>query len=133
MSKLNHPNIVKLHGLSLEPHVRMVLEFCPLPDLYKTNKSREKGVVKFSEKLKLKLGLDICSALSFLQGISPPIVHRDLRSPNIFVTSLDENSTCNAKVGGKNFSFFVKNFSFFKFSSFLTKQILDLQDPSAKN
>jgi len=35
---------------------------------------------------------------------SPPIVHRDLRSPNVFVMKLDENAPQLAKVGGEQFS-----------------------------
>ena len=33
MSQLEHPNIVKLFGITTFPRLRMVLEFCPLPDL----------------------------------------------------------------------------------------------------
>jgi serine/threonine protein kinase len=33
-----------------------------------------------------------------LQSFVPPIVHRDLRSPNIFLVSLDENAPVVAKV-----------------------------------
>ena len=41
--------------------------------------------LSFSWSLKLKIILDIAKGMQYLQNISPPIIHRDLRSPNIFV------------------------------------------------
>merc|ERR1712100_427614 len=42
--------------------------------------------------------LDVSLGIHFLQTRKPPIAHRDLRSPNIFLTSLDEKSPVRAKV-----------------------------------
>lgn len=39
----------------------------------------------FPWALRLRIALDIAKGLNYLQSITPPIVHRDLRSPNIFV------------------------------------------------
>ena len=35
---------------------------------------------------RIKLAHDIAKGLCYLQEISPPIIHRDFRSPNIFVS-----------------------------------------------
>lgn len=35
--------------------------------------------------LKYKVIRDIARGMSFLHNIKPPVVHRDLRSPNVFV------------------------------------------------
>lgn len=40
----------------------------------------------FSWKLKMKLAYDIARGMQYLQHIWPPVIHRDLRSPNIFVS-----------------------------------------------
>jgi serine/threonine protein kinase len=37
--------------------------------------------------------------MQLLHSQTPPIVHRDLRSPNIFLVSTEENAKVNAKVG----------------------------------
>src|SRR3990167_595279 len=41
---------------------------------------------KYSLRLRLQIALDIAKGMQYLQNISPPVIHRDLRSPNIFVT-----------------------------------------------
>eukprot|EP01105_Mastigella_eilhardi_P026427 TRINITY_DN7655_c0_g1_i1.p1 TRINITY_DN7655_c0_g1~~TRINITY_DN7655_c0_g1_i1.p1 ORF type:complete len:733 (-),score=126.38 TRINITY_DN7655_c0_g1_i1:579-2483(-) len=45
------------------------------------------------------MALDIAKGLSYLHGLSPnPIVHRDLRSPNVFVFSLSLNDSVRCKI-----------------------------------
>jgi serine/threonine protein kinase len=54
-----------------------------------------------SWRLRYKVSLDIANGVKHLHSIVPPIVHRDLRSPNVFLVNLlsfDENATVNAKV-----------------------------------
>ena len=50
---------------------------------------------RFSWKIRTKMALDIARGMFFMHtNPKPPIIHRDLRSPNIFVVSLnyeDEN------------------------------------------
>lgn len=40
---------------------------------------------KIPWSLRWRIALDIAKGLSHLHSFQPPIVHRDLRSPNIFV------------------------------------------------
>jgi len=47
----------------------------------------------------LKIALDIASALSYLHNFDPPIIHRDVRSPNILIVSLEPDSKTFAKLG----------------------------------
>ena len=83
MSKLNQENLVKLFGVMLNP-LRMVIEFCPLPDLYQHLSSTLLLADEiFTIKLKTKLALDIANGMNYLSTRKPPIVHRDLRSPNV--------------------------------------------------
>jgi serine/threonine protein kinase len=67
----------------------MVLELAPLGDL--TNCSVElRGK---SELLKTKLALDVARGLSAIHDESAlPMIHRDVRSQNVFVYSLDEST-----------------------------------------
>ncbi len=40
---------------------------------------------KITWKLKYKVSLDIAKGIRYLHSITPPYIHRDLRSPNVFV------------------------------------------------
>lgn len=54
---------------------------------------------RFSWKLRLKMAIDIARGMQFLHTYpKPPVIHRDLRSPNIFVVSLnfDEERGCES-------------------------------------
>jgi serine/threonine protein kinase len=79
-SQLNHPNLIKLYGITLNP-LQMVLEYAPHSDLRKLLDNKRKEKLTF--KLKLKIALDIAKAIAFMH--SKYITHRDVRSPNIFV------------------------------------------------
>jgi hypothetical protein len=95
MSKLHHENVVQLYGIMLGP-LRMVLELCNEGDLIQCLSS---GKVK-TQKLKLRIGLDIAKGMQVLHACDPPIAHRDLRSPNVLMVSLNPTSTdAIAKVG----------------------------------
>lgn len=70
----------------------MVLEWCPGPDLnrqlYKYHKlglSLEQMRTLISLPTQFRIGLDIARGLEYLHSRDPPVAHRDLRSPNIFV------------------------------------------------
>eukprot|EP00026_Physarum_polycephalum_P000182 Phypoly_transcript_00182.p1 GENE.Phypoly_transcript_00182~~Phypoly_transcript_00182.p1 ORF type:complete len:2033 (+),score=208.26 Phypoly_transcript_00182:30-6101(+) len=93
MSKLRHVNLVHLYGIVKAP-LRMVIEYVPKSDLHSLLKIRQ--VLPF--KLKLKIAIDCASGVSYLHSQSPAICHSDLRAPNIFLASLDEDSPVIAKV-----------------------------------
>ena len=105
MSCLHHPNIVKLYGISVSP-LRMVLELIPCGDLFdllhpKNPQTKEReniSRIDFAWDLRLRIALDIARGMSYLQSFSPPIVHRDLRSPNIFLVSTNPQHEICAKV-----------------------------------
>jgi TPR repeat protein/serine/threonine protein kinase/GTPase SAR1 family protein len=96
MSRLNnHPNMVELHGVMLSP-LRMIIEFCSGGDLLY---ALRQGKLKENQGgLRFKIALDIAMGMSYLHGQSPPLAHRDLRSPNIFMVSFNEQDPICAKV-----------------------------------
>ncbi|KAL6078168.1 Myotubularin-like phosphatase domain, variant 2 [Balamuthia mandrillaris] len=82
MSGLDHPNIVPLRGFSLEPCC-IVTEFMQHGSLY--SYLHDEKSANLSWALRFKIAKDIAKGCAFLHGCSPPVLHRDLKSPNILV------------------------------------------------
>ncbi len=61
-------------------------------------KKQRKLDLKFPWSLKYKIALDIAKAMQYLHSLTPPIVHRDLKSNNVFMVSISEDSIIHAKV-----------------------------------
>jgi len=70
----------------------------PIPERLLCERKKPLRDEQLPWKLRIKIALDIARGMSYLQSLVPPIVHRDLRSPNIFMVSLDPNAIVNAKV-----------------------------------
>jgi len=105
MSQLNHPNLVKLFGISLNP-ISLILEFIEGRALHKYLYNVNE--YELSWLVRLRIAQDIARGLSIMHTMDPPIVHRDLRSPNIFVLSIDEhNEGKYAVIGDFGLSHFV--------------------------
>ena len=47
---------------------------------------------------RVKIALDVAKAMNYLHSLVPPVAHRDLRSPNVFLVSRDRHSDVVAKV-----------------------------------
>lgn len=60
----------------------MIMEFIPNGDLFHF---LHKSTTNLSWRMTLKICLDIAKGLHYMHSISPPIIHRDIRSPNILV------------------------------------------------
>jgi serine/threonine protein kinase len=88
MSNLSHPNTVKLIGICAKP-LCMVLELCKLGDLYSWLEKQENVINEVVLEEREKMALDISMGMQFLHGTNPPIIHRDLRSPNILIAYCD--------------------------------------------
>ena len=159
MSLLDHPNLVKMYGLTLRPSLGLIMEYLPesdlqhllerntkcrllrdvthedLSDIVLVSKGSECVVstlgrgddkvylevaggadivavpqdwVRFtfvptrdemiSWRFRVRIAIDIARGLEYLHSLVPPVIHRDLRSPNIFLLSLDESAPVIAKV-----------------------------------
>jgi serine/threonine protein kinase len=93
MSQLQHSNLVEFIGVVFSP-LQMLMELCPKGDLMhclQANLIRDVS-------LKNRIALDIALGMEYLHGQNPPLAHRDLRSPNIFMMSLNPNDKVCAKV-----------------------------------
>lgn len=83
MAILRHPNVLQLFGCSLTAQaIWIVSELCSLGSLRQLLDDRER---KPSLEARLNLALQVAEGMAYLHAQDPPIIHRDLKSHNIFV------------------------------------------------
>eukprot|EP00736_Rhodelphis_marinus_P012583 Rmarinus@m.1560 len=82
LSTLHHPNIVIFMGWCVSP-LAIVTEYCPGGSLWRFLRRRDSEEV--TRKRLTRFALDISRGVQFFHRRSPPIIHRDLKSPNILV------------------------------------------------
>ncbi|GAX75441.1 hypothetical protein CEUSTIGMA_g2885.t1 [Chlamydomonas eustigma] len=83
MARLRHPNVVLFMGAVVQPnHLAIVTQFCPRGPLYDILHRRN---FQIDSKRRLSMAADIARGMLYLHSCSPPIVHRDLKSPNLLV------------------------------------------------
>ncbi|PWA70673.1 protein kinase [Artemisia annua] len=90
MRRLQHPNIVLFMGVVTQPpNLSIVTEYLPRGSLFKIlHKPGPKKIL--DERHRLKMAFDVAKGMNYLHKRNPPIVHRDLKSPNLLV---DKNYT----------------------------------------
>lgn len=81
MAGLEHPNIVQLLGITVRPFC-IITELMSLGDL---GNFLRRNVASLSWELRLLIARDVALGMQFLHDCTPPIVHRDLKSPNILL------------------------------------------------
>eukprot|EP00804_Cyclotella_cryptica_P006618 CCRYP_008583-RC/>CCRYP_008583-RC protein AED:0.21 eAED:0.21 QI:408/1/1/1/0.5/0.33/3/247/1254 len=83
MAILRHPNVLQLFGCSLTAQaIWIVSELCSLGSLRQVLDDRERTLPM---DVRLNLALQVAEGMSYLHTQDPPIIHRDLKSHNIFV------------------------------------------------
>lgn len=122
MAGLEHPNLVMLKGMCLDSKhsdMLMITEYVPLGDLYhylhKCSRPLSWSLIvlprlsmrflimalTFSLSVlvnQLRIAADIALGMDFLHNATPPIVHNDLKSPNILLATDDVLADVVAKV-----------------------------------
>eukprot|EP01025_Chloroclados_australasicus_P031072 TRINITY_DN3136_c1_g1_i4.p1 TRINITY_DN3136_c1_g1~~TRINITY_DN3136_c1_g1_i4.p1 ORF type:complete len:1377 (-),score=137.85 TRINITY_DN3136_c1_g1_i4:366-4496(-) len=91
--KIRHPNVVNFMGLCLSPPC-VITEFCDRGSLFDVLKDCRESSSNSKATNKMLLGwvrrlqmlLDAAKGMLNLHKHKPPIVHRDLKSPNLLVT-----------------------------------------------
>jgi serine/threonine protein kinase len=85
MRRLRHPCLTLFMGLSLEPpSLCIVTELVHRGSLFDILQEESTG---FTWRRAVQIMTDIASGLAYLHSFSPPIIHRDLKSLNVLVTS----------------------------------------------
>ncbi|KAL1545745.1 copper transport protein ctr1 [Salvia divinorum] len=85
MKRLRHPNIVLFMGAVTEPpNLSIVTEYLSRGSLYRLlQKPGAREVL--DEKRRLSMAYDVAKGMNYLHKHNPPVVHRDLKSPNLLV------------------------------------------------
>ncbi len=86
LSVLQHPNIVSPAGVCLEP-LAVCMEHMALGDLRAFLERHGNGPIPWH--VRHSLLMDIASGMEYAHGQRPPLVHSDLKSPNILLCAQD--------------------------------------------
>ncbi|XP_047076979.1 serine/threonine-protein kinase CTR1-like isoform X2 [Lolium rigidum] len=85
MKSLRHPNIVLLMGaVTQPPNLSIVTEYLSRGSLYRLL-HRHGARENLDERRCLSMAFDVAKGMNYLHKRNPPIVHRDLKSPNLLV------------------------------------------------
>lgn len=98
MACLRHPKILQLYGCTITMQaIWIVSELCSVGSLRMLLNDRK---IELSLIQKLSICLDVADGMLYLHTRSPPIIHRDLKSHNIFITEApSSNKHFVAKIG----------------------------------
>ncbi|XP_024963779.1 serine/threonine-protein kinase CTR1 [Cynara cardunculus var. scolymus] len=90
MKRVRHPNVVLFMGaVTVRPHFSIVTEYLPRGSLFRLLHRPAAGEI-MDQRRRLRMALDVAKGINYLHCLSPPIVHWDLKSPNLLV---DKNWT----------------------------------------
>ncbi|KAK9109059.1 hypothetical protein Sjap_017119 [Stephania japonica] len=90
MKRVRHPNVVLFMGaVTKRPHLSIVTEYLPRGSLFRLLNRGSTGEI-LDKRRRLRMALDVAKGINYLHCLSPPIVHWDLKSPNLLV---DKNWT----------------------------------------
>ena len=99
LTAVNHPNLVIFLGTMIEDnYLCIITEYCEGGTLY--DLLYKKNNIEISWNLKLNFLIQISEAMIFLHKNEPKIIHRDLKSLNILLTSqiIKNNSNEHIKI-----------------------------------
>lgn len=87
MRRLSHPNVVAFLGACTKPpSLCIVTPLAQRGSLFKLlHRSNGQGQQQLTQRLRVKMALDTARGLHYLHSCNPPILHRDLKSPNLLV------------------------------------------------
>ncbi|KAI4337585.1 hypothetical protein L6164_015982 [Bauhinia variegata] len=90
MKRVRHPNVVLFMGaVTKRPHLSIMTEYLPRGSLYRLIHRPASGEI-LDQRRRLRMALDVAKGINYLHCLNPPVVHWDLKSPNLLV---DKNWT----------------------------------------
>ena len=96
-----HPNICRLLAISADgPQRCLVLELCPTGSLYGVLK-KDRAAQKAADLIlgwpqRVQIAVAIARALVHLHMQSPPMIHRDVKTQNVLLTTINREDMISA-------------------------------------
>ncbi|KAL7608120.1 hypothetical protein Lser_V15G12926 [Lactuca serriola] len=85
MKRVRHPNVVLFMGaVTVRPHFSIVTEYLPRGSLFRLIHRPTAGEI-MDQRRRIRMALDVAKGINYLHCLNPPIVHWDLKSPNLLV------------------------------------------------
>ncbi|KAA8528367.1 hypothetical protein F0562_035722 [Nyssa sinensis] len=85
MKRIRHPNVVLFMGaVTKRPHLSIVTEYLPRGSLYRLIHRPDAGEI-LDQRRRFRMALDVAKGINYLHRLNPPVVHWDLKSPNLLV------------------------------------------------
>jgi len=84
MSKMDHPNVLKLYGIIAKPRICMVIEYCSKGSMYDLISDNN---FMLDWQLLFPWFSQALQGISYLHNLKPPIVHRDIKTKNLLVAN----------------------------------------------
>ncbi|XP_051150642.1 serine/threonine-protein kinase CTR1-like isoform X2 [Andrographis paniculata] len=85
MKRIRHPNVVLFMGaVTKRPHLSIVTEYLPRGSLFRLIHRPAAGEI-LDQRRRIRMALDVAKGINYLHRLNPPIVHWDLKSPNLLV------------------------------------------------
>jgi serine/threonine protein kinase len=97
MAALHHPNCVQLMGICADP-AAIVTEYCPRGSLYDVLSTARRDPVaarQLTWTRRLHLAMGAAQGMLHLHTRTPPVLHRDIKSPNILVNAAWKAKVCD--------------------------------------
>ena len=84
MASQRHPNIVQFMGMSTHPPA-IITEFCSRGSLTDVLRAGKRDPASLPWPLRIRMATEAALGMNHLHSQTPPILHRDLKSPNLLV------------------------------------------------
>ena len=84
MAAMRHPNVVLFLGICIESPA-IITEYCARGSLYEVIQKWNQGKEVANWLRRLGMVLDAAKGMQYLHSCSPPLIHRDLKTPNLLV------------------------------------------------
>lgn len=85
LQRLRHPNILSFHGVAVDDDKNLYL----ITELLSKNSLwsfLDENSSRISLEVKINILFQVAWALNYMHSQSPPIIHRDIKTLNIFIT-----------------------------------------------
>jgi serine/threonine protein kinase len=96
LSKLNHPNIVRMLGYTEEMPPQLVLELMDKGDSHNYLGGRKDLSMLLPWLLRIEIAIHIVKGLVYLHGEG--VIHRDIKSPNVLLCHHHDGNSFFAKL-----------------------------------